>query len=454
MDVTVENKNSVTRTLNVVIPAEKVTKEMDAAYDELRKQAKIKGFRPGKAPRGVLENLYRKEVGADVAEKLVRGSLPDALREHAPRMIGTPRFDMKELVKGAEFRYSATVDLMPEIPELNLEALVLKRPKYQASEEEIASQLEMLRKNMGHLNPIEEDRPAREGDFVLVDYEGADEESQNAGIGKAEDFTVELGAGKILQDFDSQVAGMRKGETKLVPLTFPEDYFKQDLAGKSVTFKVTVKDIREQVLPALDDDLAQDLGDYQTIDELKAAILKNLQDGYDKRADSVTEEQVYRQLLDQVSFEVPDTLVESELDAILEESERALSYRNLSFEGIGMDRDKMRERYRETAEKQVRRYLILDAIAEQARLEVTEELLDKGFENMAAAIRQSKEVIREHYTKDREQLSIFKHTLLQKEALAHARRLARMEDVDPEALAAETEKAEGADSAEKPAEAE
>ncbi|MFP4476010.1 MAG: trigger factor [Desulfatibacillaceae bacterium] len=441
MEVNVEDVSPVKKTLKVTVPASEVDKALDRAYKGLKTQVRVKGFRPGKAPRSVLEGMYKKDVSQDVASKLVNDSFPEALRETELRVVGTPDVDPPEPVQGRDFTYEAEVEVFPELPELNLAGLELKRPRYEATQDEIDNQLEMLRKNMGHLKPVEEDRPVAEGDFALIDYEGADEQSQRAGVGQTEDFTLEIGSGKILKEFDEQVVGMKPGETRIIEVTFPEDYFNKELAGKNVRFSVTLKEIREQELPPLDDELAKDMGEYETLDELKDVIRKHLQEGYDKRADQVVEEQIYRQLLDQVDFEVPDTLVEHELESMMEESERALAYRNMTFEDAGTTKEEMRERYRDTAVKQVRRYIILDTIIDQEDLELSEETMDEAFENMAAQVRQPKDVVRQHYERNQEQLSMFRHTLLQKEALDHIKRLADLKTVPPEEIEEETENA-------------
>jgi len=303
MQVKVTDESPVKKTLTVTLPKEKVAEKVEEAYRELKKNARVKGFRKGKAPRSVLERMYKNDVHTDVVGQLISESFADALAEADVKMIGQPSIEPPELKEGEDFSYDAVVEILPEIPDVDITGLTLTRNDYKVSEEEVDNQIELLRRNMGHLKPLEEERPAEKGDFVLIDYEGAEGKTNLPELERTEDFTMELGSGKILKDFDEQLVGMKPGEKKRVKVRFPEDYSSANLAGKEVEFDVYLKEIREQVLPEVNDDLAKDLGEYESLDALKDEIRKNLQAGYDKRADQEVEEQIYRQLLDKVDFE-------------------------------------------------------------------------------------------------------------------------------------------------------
>jgi trigger factor len=186
MQVTVEDISSVKKTLHVEIPREEVAREIDRAYDEIRKSAKIKGFRPGKVPRSVLEKMFRKDVLADVSSRLIQSSFLGAVKE----------------------KYTATVEVSPPIADLDLKGIKLKRSVYKVSDMEVDAQLKMLQKNLARLQKIAESRPVREGDHVLIDFEGFREGKPFADTPKTENFTLKVGAGKVLKEFDQQVVGM------------------------------------------------------------------------------------------------------------------------------------------------------------------------------------------------------------------------------------------------------
>jgi len=229
MQVTVENLSSVKKILHIEIPGDKVATELDNAYNSLKKNAKIKGFRPGKAPRSVLERLYKKSVNADVSSRLIQESLVDALKETDLKILGSPQVDPPELKGKDPYKYKATVEVNPEIEDIDFKGLKLKRTLYQITDEEVDTQLKMLQKNLTHHSDIEEDRPVRKGDFVLIDYEGFKDGKPFGETQRTENFTMKIGDNQILKDFDEKLIGMKPHDTREVTVKFPEDYSNQKL---------------------------------------------------------------------------------------------------------------------------------------------------------------------------------------------------------------------------------
>jgi trigger factor len=194
MQVTVEDISSVKKTLHVEIPREEVVRELDKAYQEIKKTAKIKGFRPGKVPRSVLEKMFRKDVLADVSARLIQNSLIDAVKEKDLRVVGQPKLDPPEIDVSQPYKYAATVEVTPAIANIDLTGMMLKRSIYKVSEAEVDTQLKMLQKNLARLQKIADRRPVREGDHVLVDFEGFKDGRPYAGAPKTENFTLKVGA--------------------------------------------------------------------------------------------------------------------------------------------------------------------------------------------------------------------------------------------------------------------
>jgi len=417
MQVTVEDVSSIKKIMHIEIPQEEVTRELDKAYSQLKKNAKIKGFRPGKAPRSVLERMYRKDVHADVSSRLIQSSFTDALKETELKIVGYPKVDPPEMEATAPYRYSATVEVAPVIDDIDYKGMVLERTKYEISDDEINAQLAMLRKNMAQLNPIKEDRGLQKGDFALIDYEGFQDGKSFEAAALTADFTLKIGDGVILPEFDDQLIGLKAGGVKEFKIAFPEDYFNQQLAGQEVDFKVTLNDIREENLPDIDDELAKKVGQYETLDELKEAMSANLKQGYDKRVEQELNEQVFSNLLEKTTFEIPDTLVEAELDSIVQEAERSFAHRNTSLEEQGMSRESISEKYRDTAAKQVQRYLLLNKIIEQEKLTVTDEELDTALSEMASNFNQPLDEVKKYYQQFPDRIDQFKHALLEKKAI-------------------------------------
>ncbi len=437
MKVTVEDRSSVKKVLHIEVPEADVKHALDQAYQALKKTAKVKGFRPGKTPRGVLERLYKKDVNADVTGKLIQDAYVEALKETKLKVVGSPSVDPPELAATGDYCFDAEVEVHPEIADIGFTNLKLKKTLYKASDEEVDVQIQMMQKNLAKREPIDEARPAQNGDFVQVDYEGFKDGKPFEDTKKTENFVIKLGDAHIAEDFDKGVVGMNPGDEKEITVSFPDDYFNKKLAGHTVDFKVKLNEIRKEVLPEIDDEMAKQLGPFTTLDEVRDKIKENLTQGYDKRIEQELNEQIFSQILETTDFEVPDVMVEYELNSIIADAERSFSYHNKTFEEAGISRESLAEKYRETAEKQVRRQLILGKIIEQEKMELADADLEKGFEEMAATYNQPVDVIKGFYGDSGDKLALFKHALLEKQAIKLIMERNEIESVEPEKEAPE-----------------
>ncbi len=417
MEVTVENLNSVKKILHIEIAEDVVARELNLAYKDLKKTAKIKGYRPGKAPRSVLERLFKKSVHSDVSSKLLQDSLVDVIREKDLKIVGAPQIDPPELDAKGPYKYDATVEVTPEIGDIDFKGLTLKKTAYKISDEEINAQLKMLQKNLAQLKTVEENRSLKEGDFVLIDYEGFKNGKSFDETQKTENFTLEIGKGTIAKEFDEQLIGMKKGDTKEINIHFPKDYFNKKLADIDISFQVKLNEIREEVLPEINDELAKELGDYKTLNKLKDVITDNLKQGYDKRTEQELNEQIFSALIAKKDFEVPDAMTEYELDSIIAEVERSFAYSNKSIEQMGLTKEGIKEKYRDTAVKQVKRHLILNKLIDQEKLILADKDLEEGFKNMSKTFSKSVDEIKDFYNQNNEKLDLFKNTLLEKQVI-------------------------------------
>jgi trigger factor len=417
MQVTVEDVSSVKKVLHIEIPVEKITGELDKAYNTLKKTANVKGFRPGKAPRSVLERHYKKDVEADVSSSLIQDSFFNALKEKAIEPIGNPQIDPPGLNPEAPYCYDATVEIKPVLGTVEFKGIELTKTVYKITDEMMDSQLKMLQTNLAQKTPIKDKRPAADGDFVVIDYEGFKDGQAFEEAGKTENHTLKLGDGEILDAFDKELEGMNSGDDKEFTITFPEDYHNDKLTGQEVTFKVTLGDILVEELPDIDDEFAKKLGKFENLEALKTAIRDNLAEGYEKRTEQELNEQAFTDLIGKVEFEVPEVLVNFELENIVAEAERSFAGANMSLEDAGVSKDSLKEKYRETADKQARRHLVLGGIIEQEKLELSDEELDEGLREMAAAYQQPFEGFKNYFMTQRDKLAYFKETLLEKKAM-------------------------------------
>jgi trigger factor len=444
MQVSVEDINSVKKTLHIEIPEAEVTSELDKAYNELKKRAKVKGFRPGKVPRSVVVRLFKKDVHADVTSKLIQSSFMDALKETDFNIVGTPQVDPPELQDSGPYKYDATVEISPEIADIDYKGLTLKRTNYQIADEEVDTQLKMLQKNMAQQQKVEPARPAQDGDFVLIDYEGLKDGQPFAETAKTENFNLKIGQGPILKEFDDQLVGLQPGDSKEFAVNFPADYFNDKLKGLEISFKVTLNEIREEILPAIDDVLAKKAGQYESLDDLKKVITENLEQGYAKRVDQELNEQIFSDLIAKSEFEVPDAMVDMELEGIVNEAEQSFAYRNITLEQMGLTKESIAEKYRDLAVKQVKRHLILGKMIKQEDLSLSDEELEDALNEMATNFNQPVEEIKKYYDQSKDKLEYFKHTILEKKAIKLIIDASKIEDVEPEKEPAPGDESEAA----------
>jgi len=417
MKVEVRDLSSVKKILQVEIPNELVVRELDDTYKTLKRTATIKGFRPGKAPRAVLENYYRKDVHAEVTNKLLQDSFPDAVKETDLDLVGTPSIDTRDLDEKQPFTYEATVEIRPDIEDIEFKGMALTKNLYSVTDKDIDAQLNMIQRNLTTMEPIEEERPLQEEDVAQIDYEAFQDGQPFEAIQKAEKYAIKVGTGQITESFDEQLVGMSPGEDREITVTFPGDHSNSALADQEVSFRVTLHEIRKEIIPEINDSLAKKAGDYENLDALRETITDNLKQGYEKRAEQEMNEQIFSEIIDKTDFDLPEALIEYELDGIVAEAERSFTYRNISMEDMGLTREGLSERYRETAEKQVRRHLILDKLIKQEDLSLSDDALEEAYQEMAESLGQPVDEIKAIHRQNEDQLEYFKHSLLEKEVI-------------------------------------
>lgn len=433
MQVQVEDVSSVKKKLRIEVPAETVNKELDTAYQELTKTAKIKGFRKGKAPRSVVERLYKKQVHTDISSKLIQDSVTDALKETSIKYVGSPQIEeIPKLNSDQPLVFDAFLDVFPEIGDVDYSGLTLKKTRYEVTEEEIDNQINIFKERFMRYKPVEENRPAEEGDFVLLDHEGFKDSKPFHPTQKAENHIQRLGEGMINKDFDDAIIGMSPGQSKEFTITFPEDHKNEKLRGETVTFHVDLKEIREQILPEIDDEFVQKISEAKTLAEFRENVRKEMQTHYEKLTEQELNEQIYSAMLERVDFEVPEALVEFELQGIRSDVEAQLARYNMNRMDAGFTDEKINNEYHDLAVKQVKRRLILDRVAEQENLTIPEDELEKGLQEMAGIYQQPYEELRKFYDMRPDQFENFRQMLLEKQALRLIIKNSTIEEVEPE----------------------
>jgi len=447
MKVHVEDISTVKKTLHVEIPEEDVTREVEKAYGTLKNKASVKGFRQGKVPRVILERRFANEVHADVSGQLIQSSYGEALRETELVPLGEPAIDRQDLEKGRPYHYSVTVEVCPFIEDLNLAGLKFKQRVHTVTDEEIETQLKMLQKQNAELKTVEEKRAVRNGDIVIIDYEGFRDGKPFEEAGKTENFQVEVGSGRILEDFDQALVGMEPNGTTEFDVSFPEDYYNKGLAGLEVRFKVSLKEIKEEVLPEMDDTFAKSVGEYETLDALKETIKKGLERRYEMQSERQLREDVIDTLVAQSDFELPEGLVEEELSALVVDAQNHMAQRGMSLEQSGQTLEGLSTKFQPVAERKVREYLLLQKVIEQEEIAVTDELVDKAYADLSEAMGQPIDTIKQFHDSYSDSYQVFEQKILEKEAVRHITAKSDIEKVEAQGEAVEKESPEGRETA-------
>lgn len=417
MLVNVEDQSSVKKVLRIEVPEEDVKQEVDDAYKKLRKEVKVKGFRPGKTPRSVLEGLYRKNVNADVLSRLIQTSFSDAIEKSGLEVVGQPQIDFPDFEGKGPIKYDVTVEVTPEIGDIDLSGMTFKKSIYQVGEEELDLQVNLLQKRIAEYKTIEENRPVQSNDWVTIDYEGFVDGKPYEETEQTENFLMKIGDGTIHADLDEGLTGLEAGDSKEITVNFADTHPNRKLAGKSITFKVTLKEIKQEILPELDQDFCKKFGDFDSLDALKSGIRQNLESEYANRANQEINEQVFQALLEKTEFEVPDQMIDYELNNILMDAQNTMMQYNITPEQAGFTKESISERYRDLAIKQAKRHLILSKIIKQEKLELSDTEYKAGLQGMAMTLAQNPEEIDRFFKENEPQATQFKNSLLEKKAI-------------------------------------
>ncbi|NWF93988.1 MAG: trigger factor [Syntrophaceae bacterium] len=399
MNVNIEDISSIKKKVNVQIPEDQVIKEVDSFYKELGKKAKIKGFRPGKVPRNILEGYFKDYVKSEVMKKLIQDTYSTAISEAKLQPVSHPEIDPGELVNGRPFQYSVTIEVKPEIKLEGYLGLTIEGKKEDVKDEEVEERLRGLQNLHANLKTVSEGRPIQAGDFVILDYQ-ATMDGKPLEEGKASDFTVEVGSQRFIPAFEEKLIGLRAEEEKEIEVSFPEDYGYKKWAGKTISFHVKIKEIKEKILPPLDDEFAKDLGDYSSLDDLKTRLREDIEREKKAAFEQQLKDRLIEQLIQKNRFDVPESLVEEQTKALVSETKLRLAAQGIEIDSLGLSEEKLQEDHRQIAMKQVRTSLILEKIADQEGITVTDEEVENRLKEVSERTHQKLDAVKRYYEKN------------------------------------------------------
>lgn len=380
MKVNVEKPASYQRVLEIEVPQEKVNAEIENIYSRIKDTATHPGFRRGRVPRKLLEKKYGKSIRMEAIESAVSSSLKVALEEQNLMPLTEPDFGEVDFESEGPLSFKVTIEVEPEVELGEYKGIEVKKPRVEVKDEDVERVLERLR--VSHAKYIPADRPVEKDDSVTIDFEGFQDGKPLEGV-KAENFPLQVGSGAFGEDFENQLLGMVKDQQKQITVDYPEDFPTKELAGNEVTFAVTVKDIKLRELPELDDDFAKDLGEYETLDELKKHARENLEKDLKNRLDQFVRDQALATVLNNSEVEIPPKLKSKMAASIFEEEIRKLSYRGADKETITQHRDKIAEFADAEAARRLKVTFVADEIARREGLDVSDEDLNRSIEETA-----------------------------------------------------------------------
>ena len=398
MKINVNVISPVQRKIEVELPPEAVREEFARVYGNLVKRAKIRGFRPGKVPRPVLEGIYGEEVRGEVRSRLVESSLQELFRDQKIPVVSQPRVETQDLREGQAFAFSALVEVKPEIEVRDYLGLELRKVKLTVTDTEVDKALQHLQNTHAHLEPVDENRDtAEKGDFVLIDFTGS-VDGKPFPEGKVENYLLELGAGQTLPQFEEALIGLQKQTEHAIKVAYPEDYFKAELAGRTALFSILIREIKRKVLPPLDDEFAKDYGECSSLEELREKLRGRLQSQLEEMQNQELKEQILSQLIDRHSFDVPPALVEEQI-RYLEQRYRAREAALRSeAQAEPAAADSLRKGWEQQAQRQVRAMLLVEKIGEREKIEVSDEDVQRKVDEMARAAKERASAVRKVYS--------------------------------------------------------
>lgn len=406
MSTTVEKISSNKVKLSFDIDAAKFDEAMGKAYIKVRGQVAIPGFRKGHAPRKMIENMYGEGVFYDEAFELIFDEVyGPAIDENKLEVVDRPQVDIQQIGTGKNLQFTCEVFVKPDVTLGEYKGVEVKKEHTLVTEDDVNAEIEKERNKQAAEVSVD-DRAVAEGDTVNLDYSGSVDGVKFAG-GTAEGQTLKIGSHTFIPGFEEQMVGMNIGEEKDLNVTFPTEYHAPDLAGKEAVFHVKVNSITETQLPALDDDFAKDISEFDTLDAYKADVRAKLEAQAAERDNNAFTNAVIEKVMANATVEIPDAMVEHQIDSMVRNFEARLAQQGLKLADFmkytGQDEKSFRNQYRDQAEKSVRANLVLEAIENVEKFEAAEEEIDAEIEKFAKQIGQNVEDLKKNLTEgDRE----------------------------------------------------
>jgi len=398
MKIDIDEISPVQRKIRVELPAETVANEFSRAYEDLRRRVRIKGFRAGKAPRGVLQGIYGDELKGQVQSQLVEESLGEVIKERGLQIVSRPEIEANDLVEGSAFSFSAVFEIKPPIEVKDYLGIAVEKVKLFVTDDQVDEALRRLQESHARLEPVENRTIVQPGDFITLDFEGSIAGKPFQG-GKGENYFLEVGGGQALPQFEEAVIGLTQGVPTKIQVAYPENYSNDELAGKTVDFSVMVREIKQKVLPELDDDFAKDHGECGSLVELRAAIRSRLKDELEHIQKEELKEQIIGRLIGTCSFAPPPTMVERQTRYLMERYQNRGLGQSVSGPQTPPSLEETRKTLEGRALRQVQATLLVEKIAQLENITVSDKEVQERVDNLTRAAGDRAKTVREAYSR-------------------------------------------------------
>lgn len=391
-----EEKNMVK--LVIEASAEEFEAGLNAAYNKNKNKISVPGFRKGKAPRKMIEQLYGSQIFfEDAANEIIPDAYADAAKESGLDIVSQPKVSIEQLEAGKPFIFAAEVAVRPEVELGEYKGVEVTKADAEVTDADVEEELKKVQDQNSRTVSVE-DRAVKDGDMTVIDFEGFIDGEAFEG-GKGENYPLTIGSHSFIDTFEEQMIGMNIGEEKELNVTFPEDYHAENLKGKPATFKVTVKEIKEKQLPELDDDFAQDVSDFDTLAEYKDDLKKKIAERKESEAKAKKESEAIEKVVEAAKMDIPQAMIDTQVNRMLEDFAMRLQQQGLSveqyFQYTGMTADKIMEEMKPEAVKRIKNSLVLEAVAKAENIEVSEEEFEAELQKMADMYKMEIEKIKE-----------------------------------------------------------
>lgn len=397
MSVQVENLEKNTAKLTIEVPAEKFEEAVQHSYNKNKGKFNIPGFRKGKAPFNMIKKMYG--VGVfyeDAVDEVIDASYPDAAKESGLEIVSRPAVSIEQIEEGKSFIYTAKVAVKPEVTLGQYKGVEVQKTKSDVTEEDIETEIKRAREKNSRLITVE-DRGVEDGDQVTIDFDGSVDGKRFEG-GKAEDYPLTIGSHTFIDNFEEQLIGKKTGEECEVNVTFPAEYHVEELKNKPAVFKVKVKEIQRKELPEANDEFASEVSDFDTMEEYKKDLTEKLQAEKIEAAKTADEDKVVAKVIENATMEIPDQMVEEQVNGMVNDYARRLESQGISFkqyvEITGMTAEKIGEQMKPQAIKRIQTRLVLEAVVKAENIQADDAAVEEQYDKMAADFKMDKEQIK------------------------------------------------------------